>query len=175
MAIEYKEDNSCVSYRVKHTESADQVVFNVSGTLLCLRPGDTERHIYLSEISGVNDRPISIDTTGQFTFDVGSFTQNGTFYCPLVFHFGKDSNGNEFIVNGSDYIGKKYDFERDINSYISKCDIAYLPKGTDVGAELNNMMKEYYIELPANKSDMYDKFSNATYDFDITYDVKEVK
>lgn len=174
ITFSYADEPYYENYQVGHTETSNSLKINSSGTYICPKPGE-KRYIEYCEAQGFNDTSINLDTTSKITFTIGSFMKDNTFYCPLIFHVGLDDNGKSIIIDGNDYIGKKYEFEKAIDEAISANDIRYLPKGTNVSDTINKFSHDYYVEFPSNKSDLYNSLSNAKYDFELEYALNEVK
>lgn len=79
------------------------------------------------------------------------------------------------MINGKDYIGKKFEFEKSINAGVDNWDVNYIPAGIDINKDVNSVNNLIYVEFPKDAGAQYQNLKNGNYVFTLEYELKEVK
>lgn len=173
VTFDYSKQLEKQNFQISHKEIDNMIEVKTKGTFYCPKPGE-KYFIDFCDANGFNEKALSLDNSSVINFTIGSFMDKNTFDCPLIFHAGRDENGNPVIINGSDYIGKKYELEKMINEAANKLDIQYIKENSDMHNIINSINSEFYVEFPKDKAELFDSINNASYDFEITSVLSEV-
>lgn len=171
-AIDINRDPRAKTFETHMKE--DDKSLNVSANAIfgVPKPGEVI-NLDIVECKGVLNTDISWDVTVNITFPENTFMKNGVFTCPMSFILGKSRDGNDLVVDGYNYIGKKEEFENKIKESFDNADVLFLPKGTNMEdyIRLNSKDAPYKWTIPEERIDTY----NSTEEFfvDISYKITE--
>ncbi|MDO5328684.1 MAG: hypothetical protein Q4E88_01105 [Coriobacteriia bacterium] len=174
ITIQLQKDPNASDNQVNYEQGDDYIDIHVYGKYSCPKPGKSY-FIDFADISGINDRPLNVDSTGSITFPPESFLDNHVFHCPLVFNIGDTPQGKPITIDGNDYIGRRLDLERDLKQAIDSCDYNYEPVRTDIREDLKEKSTAFFITFPLEKEHMYENLKNAYYEVSGGYKISEIK
>ena len=161
ITITSKKDPNAIEYSPEFSDENDQLKMNIRSKFNAPEPGESKT-IDCADISGLTDTDISLDTEGRIFFDKDSFIKDGVFNCPLIFYLGKNKYGNDVVIDGQNYIGKKYDLEARFAFAFDVADTDYIPAKTDVNKLVDQQNSTYRCEFPKDREDLKSDNSKFT-------------